>query len=324
VISLFPTNVTEEILNLSLKYSDGFRLFTTTTNTIEFTWTLQGQVFGIDEKNGNTINNNVIFIAEYKAVGTNIWQPLTDEDGFWTVGSYPGAYLKLASSNQNIIRRTYRKKVALGQYNVRIKRYTFDHTENTKVSNWVLTDFDSVERDSNDYSGQRRLALRVKATEVASGQLDQISLVARTRTETWTGSQWVVAETSNPAYWFLRAARGIFDSTGRRMFGLGLADAQINLENIKEWAAFCNTNNLTINYVLDRREDSPSVMSLIAKCERSLGYKRRCCLFVKSDVLCLSNLKFRKIGVHRCMHGISLVVCIAKRCETDLWYKIVN
>lgn len=69
--------------------------------------------------------------------------------------------------------------------------------------------------------------------------------------------------TSNPAFWHLDALRGK-TIAGRRVWGAGLADARIDIEGLKTFAAWCDAQGLTFNGVFDQQLSVHDMLSAIA------------------------------------------------------------
>jgi hypothetical protein len=84
----------------------------------------------------------------------------------------------------------------------------------------------------------------------------------------WTGSAWVTQATSNPAWIYLWFARGK-TIAGRRVFGARLPDARLEIEIIKAWGAWCDTKNLTFNFVFDQAQNCREALAIIARAGRA-------------------------------------------------------
>ncbi|HWL28600.1 MAG TPA: host specificity factor TipJ family phage tail protein, partial [Burkholderiaceae bacterium] len=123
--------------------------------------------------------------------------------------------------------------------------------------------------DTADYTGQTRVALRIKATAQLNGAVDEFNAMAYAYCAVWNGSAWVWAHTRNPAWWFLSFARGKTSPEGDRIYGGGMADSQIDFEAIKAWGAWCDTKGLTFDYVLDRKISTAEMLGIIARAGRA-------------------------------------------------------
>lgn len=179
-----------------------------------------------------------------------------------------GPYIRLIGSRQEPTRLSISWGVALGQYDVRIRKITPDINESRESNETAVSQILAFQQDNADYTGQARMALRIKASGQLNGQVDQLSAVIAAYCLVWDGAAWVYKATSNPAWWFLWFARGKLSPNGSRIYGCGLSDAQIDIEGIKAWAAWCESKSLTFNYVLDRKISSAEMLDIIARAGR--------------------------------------------------------
>lgn len=106
--------------------------------------------------------------------------------------------------------------------------------------------------------------------------------------------EWVWEHTRNPAWWFLFFARGGFKNLSSNkslawpfsptlywqnyvthpnnselMFGCGYKNESIDIEKIKEWALFCDDNNLNIDIVLRDDTSAAEILERIANIGRA-------------------------------------------------------
>jgi hypothetical protein len=193
------------------------------------------------------------------------WQGMAP-DPLITPGA-PGS--RFFGSRQEPIRAAISWGVPAGQYEVRVMKVTPDISDSRESNETAVSQILAFQTDSGDYSGQCRVALRIKATGQLNGVVDEFSAIASAWCSVWTGSAWDFLPTSNPAWWFLYFARGGFNSAGNRIFGGGLSDSQIDIEGIKAWAAWCDQKQLTFDYVLDRKMSAAAVLQIIARAGRA-------------------------------------------------------
>ena len=93
--------------------------------------------------------------------------------------------------------------------------------------------------------------------------------MVRQRVPVWTGASYSAPQpSSNPAWLFRWYARGV-RIAGRRVAGVGLADARIDEAAIRAWGAWCEAQGLECNMVLDRAISHADVLALIAQCGRA-------------------------------------------------------
>lgn len=193
--------------------------------------------------------------AQYRLVGTTDWMPWFAET--------------LSSASRNPIRRTWRKSVIEGQYEIRVRRVTADETDARNVSEFAWNALKSYQPDAADYTGQRRVGVRIKASGQLQGRIEQFNAIGQRLVPVWhadTGT-WVTEATSNPAWLTLWFARG-GSINGRPSFGVGLADRRIDIEGLKAWGAFCQAKSLTFNAVFDSSRSRSDFLNTIARCGR--------------------------------------------------------
>lgn len=178
--------------------------------------------------------------------------------------------IRLSGARQEPTRRTITWNVAKGQYEVRAWKVTANIKNSRESNETAIGQILARQTDEADYTGQQRLALRIKATSQLNGAVDEFNAIASAKCRVWDGSAWVWDYSSNPAYWFYWFAVGRTDpETGNRVYGAGLTNAQIDLEAIKAWALWCDQRSLTFNYVLDRKISTAAVLQMIARAGRA-------------------------------------------------------
>lgn len=182
------------------------------------------------------------------------------------VAAQPG--VQITDARQEPTRTQVTWNVPQGQYEVRVRKITADINDSRESNETAVSQILAFQEDTANYTGQCRLATRVKATGQLNGAIDELSAIVSATCPVWDGDGWETRETSNPAWWYLWFARGARDGEGRRLFGGGYADPQIDIEGIKAWAAWCDQKKLTFDYVLDRKVSAASVLQMIARAGR--------------------------------------------------------
>lgn len=180
-----------------------------------------------------------------------------------------GVQLMKGKSPQKPARATMSVNVPRGIYDVRVRKVTNDVNTNRRSNKTAVAQIRFTQADDADYSGQDRLAVRIKATSQLHGAIDELSVIASAKCLVWKNGNWVEEETSNPAWWFLHWALGRFDNKGHRVYGEGLPMSRIDVDGIRAWAAFCDAKNLTFNWVLDRKMSIEDVYYTIARAGRA-------------------------------------------------------
>ncbi|MBN3003349.1 hypothetical protein JW897_06315 [Chromobacterium alkanivorans] len=227
-------------------------------DTIAIGVDLQGVAYyGNDE--GGMDARNISCEIQYRRLPEGTWQAYG--------GDKYGQYV-LPGNGTNPVRRTLYHELPLGQYELRIRKTSGDVNSAREKNDFAMASLRSYRNDQTDYTGQRRVALKVRASSQLNGVIEQLSAVAAASCPVWTGSGWEVRHTTNPAWWFLWFSRGGFDAKGRRLYGAGLPDGRIELEAIKAWAAWCDAKKLSVSMVLDRECSTSDVLNQIARCGR--------------------------------------------------------
>lgn len=291
-ITLFPSNVTSTA-GAQLDYSTGWVTRTTSLNTNKIALDLVAELYAVDDS-GQITSHDVWLDIQYRLVGASTWTDWSSSTTPYTISGYTntnpeyempgyawGSYtspLQLSNDSTKPLRQTYSKHVTKGQYEVRIKRVSKDETSSRKVSTVTWSQMKSFEADTTDYTGQLRVAVRIKASGQLNGTINQLSAIATSSTEAYVGSPLTgspvpspsLLTTSNPAWWFLHIAKGKYNSTtGRRMYGGGLDDSKIDIDTIIEWAKFCDSNSLEFNYVFSSQMKVWDQLTLIARTGRA-------------------------------------------------------
>ena len=126
--------------------------------------------------------------------------------------------------------------------------------------------------DTGDYRGQTRIEIRIRASGQLSGRLDRLSVLAYQRIPVWVPApadsdedgSWVISRSSNPAWIFRWFALGIYDG-GFLVAGAGLPESRLDDAGIRAWAAWCDTQELKFDYVVQNPMSVGAVLALIAR-----------------------------------------------------------
>lgn len=181
------------------------------------------------------------------------------------VAAQPG--VQITDARQEPTRTQLTWNVVPGQYEVRVRKITADINDSRESNETAVSQILAFQADTADYTGQCRLAVRVKATGQLNGAIDELSAIVSATCPVWTGEAWSTQATSNPAWWFLWFAKGKI-LNGVRVYGAGLTDSQIDIDGIKAWAEWCEQKNLTFDYVLDQKMSTAGVLQMIARAGR--------------------------------------------------------
>ena len=179
--------------------------------------------------------------VEYRALPSGPW-----------IGLNGSSRIVLKSNSTKQLRRTLESPLlAAGTYEVRLRKVTKSITSSSAANSIDWLSLKSYQLDNNDYSSHPQVGIRIKATGQLNGSLDEVSwLVSQAEAPVWTTSGWVTtAGTRNPGAHILQAARGIFDSTGRLMAGMGLPDSQIDIAGLQAFMLHCTEKGYTFDHV---------------------------------------------------------------------------
>jgi hypothetical protein len=249
-LTLFPANV-DVIPGAALTFAASWIQRTSSPSATALAVEITGQQFRIFE--GAVVPLQRSIEIEYRAVGAGTWLP------FWS-----GASEVLVWHNRRSpVRQTFKITVASGQYEVRVRRTSADETEQSEVSELAWSQLRTYQPDTADYTGRKRIAMKIKASGQLNGTVDQFNAIARAKCLAWNGSSWVTTNNSNPAWWYLAWARGNY-ALGRRVWGGGIADARIDIESLKAFGAWCDSKALSFNGVFDQPQSVFDGLSAIA------------------------------------------------------------
>ena len=267
-LTLFPANV-DAVTGGALTYAASWINKTSATDTTALAFEISGSVYTVGT-GGISVAAATIQI-QYRVVGAPTWETLlsTAEAEQWIadIGVVPADEIAIASASRKPVRRTYRVTVARNQYETRVRRTSAEYTDPANTAEIAWTQLRSYQPDDADYTGQKRVALRIKASGQLQGQVEQFNALATRHTRVWNGSAWVTAATCNPAWLMLAVMRGGYRDS-RRTWGCGLADARINLANLIEYGAWCDANTLSFDGVIDQRMNCLDLLNAIARCGR--------------------------------------------------------
>lgn len=185
------------------------------------------------------------------------------------ISTTPG--IRITGSKQEITRKTIRWDVPKGQYEVRIVKTTADIKNSRESNEFAVNQILCYQPDTADYTGQLRVAVRIRATNQLNGAIDELSAIAEVYCSVWdtATSAWVWKQNRNPAWWFLYFAYGKRKASGERMFGGGMTQDQYDYDALRAWAAFCDEKGLTFDYVLDRKMSTADMLQIIARAGRA-------------------------------------------------------
>ncbi|OZI63475.1 hypothetical protein CAL28_19890 [Bordetella genomosp. 11] len=190
------------------------------------------------------------------------WQGIAPDP---LIGYTTSEGIRLSNNSNKPLRSTWTGDLPPGQYEIRIRKVTADINTNTDSNVISVTQIRAFQYTPTDYSNQARLAVRIRATSQLNGPIDELSGMCTPYCNAWNGSAWVYSQTRNPAWWFLWFALGKRDAAGNKLYGACIPEAQIDLESIKAWAAYCDATGWEFRYVLAQQMSAHDVLTMIAR-----------------------------------------------------------
>ncbi|MGL6046622.1 MAG: TipJ family phage tail tip protein, partial [Vogesella sp.] len=236
--------------------ADGWVTRTTAADCVGIGVDIQGVAYYARD-DGGIDNRTISYEIQYRATGTS---------GAWL--TFAGGSFVLVGDSVNVTRQSIYSAVARGQYDVRIRKTSEDVDTTRDKRQFALAQLRTHQFDGADYTGQRRVGIKIKASSQLNGALDELSAVAQHTVPVWTGSAWASQVSQNPAWLLLYFLRGGIIN-GRRAWGAGLPDGRIDIDSIKRFAAWCDRKALTCSLVLDRQSSIKAVAEQIARCGRA-------------------------------------------------------
>ncbi len=182
------------------------------------------------------------------------------------VEGYPAGTIRVRNASQKPLRFTVELAVPAGQYEVRIFKASPDTTLQNESNSVEWVQLRSYQQDMAIYDGQARLAVQIQASGQLNGALDELNCQLRAAPmDYWNGSSWVTAVDRatglcNPGAIFLMLVRGIFDTSGKRLAGLGYSDDQIDIEGLKRFMVRCASAGFQFDLFL---QESTSLQDLL-------------------------------------------------------------
>ena len=256
-ITLYTRNVFEDRFSILLSSADSWHTRTTRADTEEIILdfaTPRGVAQFQDD--GTRIGITVRVDIEYRQVGEPNWVSHT------TIGS-PHFYDASTTPKP----RTFSIPNPTGaptQYEVRVRRFTADSTSDRVFDDIYWTVLRSVQAgDPITFDKPLALtAIRIRATDQLSGIVDRLNATVASPVLDWDGTNWVEAETSNPASLFRHVLQGPARANPT-------PDSRLDLPQLQAWHEFCETKGYEYNAVHDYPSSVLEVLREISGAGRS-------------------------------------------------------
>jgi len=213
--------------------SDGqFAIRTTEPDTDEISLDIGGRLYSVNDK-AKTRNAKVRFKIEYREVGETDFEVADDN-------------FVISSSKKETVREGFRFKVETGQYEVKLTRVSTTHSVATSYANELTwTALRSI-RTRKPFLVEDTvvMSLRIKATDQLNGRIEDLSVLATSVLPVYDGTQWTTEATNNPAWAYADLWTG---PANRRPLLL----SDLDEDDLKDWADFCDSESLEFNHVYD-------------------------------------------------------------------------
>jgi len=250
-INLFPAATLVTDGSILEPQASEFVIRTSAVNATALIVDLELQITRNDPETGDFILGQMTLIVQMRASGTSTWENFAITAQYGIILATGGA-VTFTNSGPKIARRWLYRTVTQGQYEVRLRRVPqaldTDSFANVKATWLQLL---SMQPDEADYSNRMRLGLRIRATAQISGRVETLSAMVANLIPVWNGSMEVIQQSSNPGHLYIWFLRGAFALDGSKRYGAGLSDDEIDLDGIREWAVWCDDNDLTFNAIID-------------------------------------------------------------------------
>lgn len=220
---------------------------------------LEGSLVQTNTSTGAYEENQTDLLVDYRQVGSATWLP------FFTFAGAGTSTFTLANASSRPLRRSFERQVTSGQYEVRLSKTSANSTEANKQNTVQWLQLRTYQADTASYDGQSRVGVDIQASGQLNGSLDEVNWIAQCKPcPIWNGSAWVTTVTSNPGALMLLLARGIYNTGSKLLAGLGLPDAQIDIEAFKGFMVYCTAQSFTFDYFLQETLSIDDLMAAIA------------------------------------------------------------
>jgi hypothetical protein len=211
--TLFSQDVTETVAGDALNTDGNTATRTSSANTDELSIDLAygSGLFGVDD-NGNTVGVRSTLRIEYSPTGVGSWTSLTPATPNITISTPAGraqndGTFTVDNGERKAVRVGVRWTVTNGQYDVRVTRVSTDWgsaSASARVGDLTWTVIRSIRYNTVSTTGTKKIALRIKATDQLSGNIDQFNCIVSQPVSVWHPDThtWVTQFSNNPAFVF--------------------------------------------------------------------------------------------------------------------------
>lgn len=244
--AIYPKVCKESLVNLLVEHAQPI-----TRTTVEKTTKIIVDLrlpsgLGKYNKKGKLVGTELDYKVEYKPAG----HPDSEYSYITKSAPFTPGPQHITDNRLRTIQWRLEQTVTAGQYDVRVTRITADSTDANTIDQIQWISLKSI-REERPVHAERAsqltiIALKVKATNLIQGYVDQLNFVAQSVLPVYSGSgsgasSWATsAATSNPAACFKYALQGAINTDP-------LANNNIDWKGLEDWYQWCAVHNYTCN-----------------------------------------------------------------------------
>ena len=246
----------DTVIGQELNNSDGWVSRFTPEDTFRVAIDITGIVFERDKT--GTDPETVVFRRRYRLVGGSDWTYLDD--------------VSITNKKPVPVRKSYKWDFPTpGQYEVALFKSTQDEDSqggrgDTNTLEWKV--LRAYQTDSANYTGQNKRGVEIQASGQLNNRLNRVSALVQRHIDVYNGDTLTREYSSNPSWCLYAFLKGIYID-GKLIHGCGYTDDEIDIEGLKEWAQWCDDNQLEFNYVLTQKISRAEFIEKIARAGRA-------------------------------------------------------
>jgi predicted phage tail protein len=173
--------------------------------------------------------------------------------------------LQITDNKRSTVRRSLTTELLPeGVYDVRVRRTTAESASTLIVDQAFLGTVNEIVVDDVRYIHSALVGVKIKLNDQLNGIPNVTYLNHGRVVKVWNAltKTWAFTANTNPAW-------AVLDAITNKRYGGGLAEARVDLESLKTFAAHCNENNLTFNGVFDQSMNMWDALQVILRVGRA-------------------------------------------------------
>jgi|GEM_PF-1029366 len=262
-ITLYTNDIAEQVLSIDFKhdqpdgeggwFADNLSAIRTTDDgatsaSIDIAYP---SLIGGNKK-GQKREVRVEWKIEYSPAGLNSWTVVADN------------WLHAAISQDPVRYSLPFPLPYAGRWDIRLTRVrTYVQDQEVLLSDAIWTALRSIRPVSAWVPANTvMMALRIKSSGQLNGQIDPVSILAKSVLPVYDGATWSYQTTANPAWAYTDVLRG-------PQLHNPISDSQINAAKLLAWAQWCDANGIAYNWYHVEQETVLDRLKAIATCGRA-------------------------------------------------------